>query len=186
MENASDPERIMESFEISPTTHNKIVKYAYDILEEENDLEWLDDLYKKETNQETGQGEYESVDYESDEFKKWFSVWVGERYSKAKTAIDNCIKNGHIVLYRCITAPKDWNPNARHLGIYWSWNEQAAYPHWGDMGGGLTWLITGRVLANDINWVSTLGMSVFPSFSDEQEVRIKKNAPVELLDYKEK
>ncbi len=181
------------SLDISSDMHKQIVDMVWN---EDHDGAWgemVDNYYLRDTDPDY---EYPDdfddnktkVDHNTEEFKKWFSDWVEERYSEPEYEISSKIKDGKITLYRCITAPKDWKPTPdRHIGIYWSWSESAADAHWGDFSdGNVSWIIKGEVPVEYIDWVVTLAMNASPSYDEEKEVRLKDNAPVTLLGYKQR
>lgn len=126
----------------------------------------------------------EEINTDSEEFMEWFDDWVEDNYSDVEYKILHCVKNGHITLWRCITAPQDWTPEGgRHPGIYWSYNEHAAEAHWGSFGGDVAWVMQTTVPVGAIDWLPTLVQASQPDYQDEDEVRIKDGYPVVIEKY---
>ena len=121
-----------------------------------------------------------SINIHSQDFKDWLKEWVEDQvYDAWNNFMHLFDRGGNAILYRMITAPADWKPDDRHPGIYWSWEEDAAEAHWGDFRRGhVRWLLTAKV---NVDWTATLAMNVQPDYASEKEIRLKDNAPLELL-----
>jgi hypothetical protein len=142
------------------------------------DIEVDDDLEMGEIDAALG------IDRNSPEFKDWFSGWVESNYEEAEYDILSRVQNHHITLWRYITAPKDWTPEGRHPGIYWSYIQEAAHPHWGGYGeGDVGWMMQATVPVSAIDWETTLVMSGQPDFEEEKEIRLLEGAPVTVEKY---
>jgi hypothetical protein len=123
-------------------------------------------------------------DVTSPEFMEWFAGWIEENYSGPEYDITDRVQNGHITLWRCITAPADWTPEGRHPGIYWSYIQEAASAHWGSFGGDqVEWIMQATVPVGAIDWEATLRMAAQPDYEDEKEVRLEEGFPVVVEKY---
>jgi hypothetical protein len=113
-------------------------------------------------------------------------AWAKERVEAAESNIEYRFKDGHLPIYRMITAPADWksDPN-RHPGIYWSWDETAADAHWGSFANGqVQWMLYAEVTADQINWVDTLAANGDASLGEnEREITLYEHQPVKILKY---
>lgn len=69
------------------------------------------------------------------------------------------------------------------LGVYWTWDEHAAEPYWGDVehpaGNTELFVIEGRVSPADVNWESTLIANMMRP--GEKEVTLREEAPVQIV-----
>jgi len=120
-----------------------------------------------------------------DNIEELVEEWCHGALYDAFYKVSRHIQGGVMRAWREITAPADWKPDQQHPGIYWSWSENAAEAHWGDGGadGSVKWMMYGQFPATDIDWESTLIQNANPDYEDEQEVRIKPDAHVEILKY---
>lgn len=64
------------------------------------------------------------------------------------------------------------------VGVYWSWEENAADAHWGSGGTEIT--LHGQVRPEDIEWEETLRKNVY-DLKDEKELEIGQNAAIKLV-----
>jgi len=65
------------------------------------------------------------------------------------------------------------------VGVYWSWDENAAECHWGTGGPSVT--LHAVITENDVDWEGTLSANMMPSTGDEEkEVRLKEGTQFEL------
>jgi hypothetical protein len=117
------------------------------------------------------------------EFKEWFDGWAEDRAWDIWGDFSHLFDaQGNATLYRVITAPPDWTPGNRHPGIYWSWDKDAAEAHWGNFNNGhVKFRLAAKINSSVVDWVITLGMNIQPDYTDEKEIRIQENAPVEIL-----
>jgi hypothetical protein len=110
------------------------------------------------------------------EFKSKLKYWAIDRVEEAYWNIEQKMKGDTIRVYRVITAPPDWTPGDRHLGIYWSWDEHAAEAHWGEFGTGhVKWRLIADVTSRQIDWVSTLAANGSPDLENEKEITLREN-----------
>ena len=122
-----------------------------------------------------------------DEFLEWLDEQATERVGDAMTRLSYgiTVDQGQIDIYREITAPEDWiqrgGLGAQPLGVYWSWDEDAAEAHWGAHGEGhITYLLAAGVDPRHVNWSNTIAANATRSTEDEKEITIIDNAPVTL------
>lgn len=112
-------------------------------------------------------------------------AWCENRVEEVYYDLEYLARGGFIPAWRVITAPKDWTPEARHPGIYWSWEKDAASAHWGegqDQAGNAytTWEMHADIPVTDIDWLITIIMNADPSYEEEKEIRLKNNAAVKI------
>jgi hypothetical protein len=111
--------------------------------------------------------------------------WCYGQILDAAYSVTKNIKGDSIRCWRVITAPDDWNPEAQHPGMYWSWDKSAAAAHWGDYKGGhREWLIEADIPVDSVDWVMTFVMNANPEYEEEKEIRIFENAPVNIISIK--
>lgn len=123
------------------------------------------------------------------DFDEWLKGYVRNRLKQTYANLRTCLgSDGKLHLYRVITAPDDWQPDPnRHPGIYWSWDEEAAQAHWGNHNGTNTeWMLEAAVDEDAVDWIETLARNVMPVWEEEREIRLKKDAPVEIAAYYER
>lgn len=66
------------------------------------------------------------------------------------------------------------------VGIYWSWEENAAECHWGSGGSSIT--LHGRIQANNVDWDGTMYANIYPGLGEEEkEVRLIEGTQFELV-----
>src|SRR5208282_2177754 len=111
-------------------------------------------------------------------------------------------------VFRCISLPKAEEAQQQHLfpdtpqakfqqglqaikyqgvGIYWSWDENAAECHWGTGGPSVT--LHGVINKNNVDWEGTIYANMFPTLGqEEKEVRLIEGTQFELeeIQYDEK
>lgn len=108
--------------------------------------------------------------------------WCENRVAEVYYEISYLARNGAIPAWRVITAPPTWTPEGRHPGIYWAWDQDAAEAHWGDGNqDNVTWEMTANLPVSIIDWVTTLVMNANPSYEQECEIRVNKDAPIEVI-----
>lgn len=130
-------------------------------------------------------GEDGKVDETDPHFQEWLKDYVENRIGEAVEymASSFTMQNGEIVLYRMITAPVNWveqgGLTTRPLGVFWSWDEQAAEAHWGEFNNDTQqYLIVASARVQDIDWATSIFANANPSYEDEREVRLNDGASV--------
>jgi hypothetical protein len=97
--------------------------------------------------------------------------------------IENLMINDKLKIYRKMTVKDDYieylKNKAKHLGIYWSYKEDAAEAHWGDYSKKQV-LLFSEIDNNSIDWITTLRLNS-EDFSEEKEIRLYKNTRIKLL-----
>ena len=128
----------------------------------------------------------EEVEIDSEEFKKWIVDFLKEEYKKF--LYNFCSKTdyfyGSFEIYREITVEDNWiehiKSQGKHLGIYWSWEEDIAEAHNGDWDKKNIVNITCEIKDTDVDWVETIKLNTHPSFNDEKEIRLFKGTPLKI------
>jgi hypothetical protein len=69
------------------------------------------------------------------------------------------------------------------LGLYWTWDEEAAEPYWGEGSTGKDYIIEGIVDRDHVDWGETLRANA--RHPDEKEVSIKAEAPIYVVSVRE-
>jgi hypothetical protein len=126
-------------------------------------------------------------DIDRDDFLAWveedlkFKVDELIRFYKSEV-----IKNGRVSIWRKITVSDDWMDHfikeGKHLGIYWTWDPDAAETHWGDYSKKSTALIEATVPENGVDWEKTLRINVEPLIGDdEREITLSKGVPLQIV-----
>ena len=122
---------------------------------------------------------------ESDDFYEYIKDMLEQRLEEAKENIHYKIEynTGKIILYRAIDVDDNWlehlKTKGKHLGIYWSWDSDGAVAYWGK-GKKLEAVIEIEIDEKYINWQETLAMNMSPDFSEEKEIRLFKNTPINI------
>jgi len=96
------------------------------------------------------------------------------------------IKGGRITVWRKITVSEDWmdhfSKEGKHLGIYWTWDPDAAETHWGDYTKKSVALIEAEVSENGVDWKRTIRANIEPAIGDdEKEITLNKGIPLKIV-----
>jgi hypothetical protein len=147
-------------------------KYINDIVKISD---WYDNLYDTYIdNEENTEDEVNDIILEI----------LYDQFMDAIYAIDYYINNGKLKIYRMMTVDDDYynklKTTAKHLGIYWSYEENAAEAHWGDFSQKHTVKITSEIPETSINWLETLRLNTMTGV-DEKEIRLYKNTRIKIL-----
>lgn len=164
---------------------NEVADYAFGAVDWSSDNSEILWAWCSHADLNAQEVEEEGMDIESVEFQKFFIGWVGDQIDDAVFQIEKHFVGTEINLFRAISALRDWKPDPdRHPGIYWSWDYDAAEPHWGVFTKSyITWILETKVSYNAIDWVATLGQNALPEYKNEKEIRLKEGTPVKLIDY---
>ncbi len=109
--------------------------------------------------------------------------WI-DRIEETYHNITWLFKDGHHICYRMITAPETWTPNDK-IGIYWSWDKEAADAHWGNFdSNNKKWLIKASISKDNVDWPITIVYNTLSSYQDEKEIRIIDDSKVKIISYK--
>jgi len=167
----------------NPLDYDAIAVYAYGAVD------WSDDEYVVRYLQDIDEYDIEkldSFDTKDPDFLKWFKRQIENSADDAYREISRHMDGNTLQVYRVITAPRDWTPDSRHPGLYWSWDFKAAEAHWGSFEKShIKWVMEATVSADEIDWVPTLAMNSLTTYEDEKEIRIKSGVPIKITDYYE-
>lgn len=122
---------------------------------------------------------------ESEEYYEFVKDILERGLEEAKDNIYYKIndESGKIKLYRAMDVDENWmehlKTKGKHLGIYWSWDSEGAEAHW-SKGKKLDIIMETEIDEKYINWQETLTMNMLPSYSEEKEIRLFKNTPLNI------
>ena len=91
---------------------------------------------------------------------------------------------GHKILYRCISAKDISDIDQGDLGLYWTWDRDKAQCYWGSEDES-KFILKARFDDADVDWLETVEQYLKPQYAGESEIRLKKDAIVDLLDIQE-
>ena len=116
-------------------------------------------------------------------FKKWLKYEVEYKIEEFISDIQNYIKGDIITIWREMTVDDKWIQSlpreAKRLGKFWSFEQDAAEAHWG--GGGKRIQIQTSVSQNCIDWNQTIEANINPQIGeDEKEITLFKNTPIKI------
>lgn len=151
--------------------HNNLEDYAY--------------AYKYEVGLEDKEDE-EII--ESEDFKLWIENEIENKYDDAVSRLEDIPReNGKIRIWREIAVDKNWfehfKKEGKRLGIYWSFDRNAAEAHWGynQDGKNIYAKIEAIVDEKYIDWVDTIKCNLnFYTGEEEKEIRLFKNTPIKI------
>jgi len=135
-----------------------------------------------------GQQYYEK--YERDRLFDHFQDGVSDFQYNIGTDYDGLIDIWRVITYNkkeSEPGSNDSNKDEYHeiisrgnVGKYWSWDKDAAEPHWG-MNGGINLVLHGSVKPENINWIQTVYKNVY-GLKDESEIEVIKGKEILLYD----
>lgn len=129
-------------------------------------------------------------DVDDDEFTNWVKYeleYLAEEFvSKIKREI---VKDGKIKIWRAMSINKEWesrlSSQVKHLGIYWSWDQEGAEPHWGyNTELPFTTIMEAEVDETSVDWYPTIRLNVEPVSFEEKEIRLVKGAKINIISIK--
>jgi hypothetical protein len=129
----------------------------------------------------------EDEDIDRDDFLDWVEYDLKFRIDELIRFYENeVIKNGRVTVWRKITVSEDWMDHfikeGKHLGIYWTWDPDAAETHWGDYSKKSVALIEAEVPENGVDWEKTLRINIEPFIGDdEKEITLNKGVPLKIV-----
>jgi hypothetical protein len=129
---------------------------------------------------------------ETEDFKKWLRNDLETEIYDLKWTFQNLLNGNGIAGWREMSVNKKWLENLRDgkiktLGIYWSYEEEAAEPHWGYAEGkeDIYVRLKGILNVKDVNWIETFDANLYPSLGeDEKEIRMKEHGRIKLEEIK--
>jgi hypothetical protein len=153
----------------------------------------LSDSYNRESliyqyMHEEGISDESEVDEE--EFSDWVKYELDYLASEFITKVNtDLIKNGKIKIWRAMSVNKEWESRlqteAKHLGIYWSWDQEGAEPHWGyNMELPFTTIMEAEVDETSVDWYPTIRLNTEPVSFEEKEIRLVKGAKIKIVSIK--
>jgi hypothetical protein len=153
----------------------------------------VEDVISKYEEYLISQYKYENYlpDDDGDINQEDFSAWIEEDLKfKIEELIrfykSEIIKGGRITVWRKITVSEDWmdhfSKEGKHLGIYWTWDPDAAETHWGDYTKKSVALIEAEVPENGVDWNRTVRANIEPAIGDdEKEITLNKGVPLKIV-----
>jgi hypothetical protein len=145
--------------------------------------EYFMDLYKHE--EQLTDVDDEDIDQES--FLNWLEYDLRYKLEELIRLYRNeLIQNGKVTVWRAMTVTSSWldhlEREGKHLGIYWTWDPDAADTHWGDYSKTSKVLIEAEVPENGVDWGKTLITNIEPfTGDDEKEITLIKGVPLKIL-----
>lgn len=156
------------------------------------ELEYLFDQYKYENeyiDRDIDYDEYIEDEKNKNDFEEWLKYEFKYKFDNQKDLYEKMFRNGNgrMTLFREMTVSKSWikslvKPNAK-LGIYWSYEEDAAEAHWGYNSKGRTEkaLLQISITDDQVDWEGTFEANLHPSLGEqEKEIRLKEGAKIHL------
>lgn len=145
------------------------------------------ELLVSEYNDETHRNLSELSALRDVDFMKWADYEYEYHFDINKEKFESIIKDDDTIdIWRCIMVSDNWVNNfpksVRRLGIFWSFSENSAEPHWGyndEIRKNLV-KMKSNVKNEYVDWISTLRLSMDFSAEGEDEIRLFKNTPIEL------
>jgi hypothetical protein len=145
--------------------------------------EYFMDLYKHE-EQLT---DVDDEDIDQEDFLNWLEYELRYKLEELIRLYRNeLIQNGKVTVWRAMTVTSSWldhlEREGKHLGIYWTWDPDAADTHWGDYSKPSKVLIEAEVPENGVDWEKTLITNIEPfTGDDEKEITLIKGVPLKIL-----
>ena len=134
------------------------------------------DLYDIEENEELHK-----------EFFKWFGNYMFDEYENVIDKLEDSIdQSGEITIYREMRVIDNWMEHlikqGKHLGIYWTWDENSAEAHWGKVKNRNKALLVAKIKEEYVNWEETIKLNMELSLGDmEREIRLFKGTTIDLI-----
>lgn len=155
---------------------------------------FLDTVLDDDYNSELLKGQYieeeiiEEDEIDEEDFRKWTKYELEYLADNFISDIKKLIKDRKLIIWRAMTVNKEWESRlaqAKHLGIYWSWDSESAEPHWGyDSNSPFTVIMQATVDETSVNWDETIQMNINPGYTEEKEIRLVKGSKIQILSIK--
>jgi hypothetical protein len=126
-------------------------------------------------------------DIDQEDFLNWLEYELRYKLEELIRLYRNeLIQNGKVTVWRAMTVTSSWldhlEREGKHLGIYWTWDPDAADTHWGDYSKPSKVLIEAEVPENGVDWEKTLITNIEPfTGDDEKEITLIKGVPLRIL-----
>jgi hypothetical protein len=97
--------------------------------------------------------------------------------------------NGTIRIFRAMKVPENYVSHlmnqGKHIGIYWSWDEDSVDTYWGDNKYNdrptpITMTLYSEVKEEYVDWKTTLLMNCNINLNEEKEIRLYKGTPLRI------
>lgn len=146
-----------------------------------------EDVYQNQIDSymyEEGIDNYDEINYEI--YDNWFFDLLSSNYYDFSHTIDDMIqRDGTVKIWRRMTVDDDWlsqieRGNIR-LGMWWSWDENAAEAHWGDSSKRNSVLIESVIKEEYVNWLDTIHANIHPALYQEKEITLYKNTTMKIV-----
>lgn len=154
--------------------YRKIEQYAWEVL-----------------NINNYEGEYDGQNIELlKDFQDWLYDDISVTIDDLKDVFISLISGNIIEGWREMSVNKKWltdlkNGKINKLGIFWSYEEDAAEPHWGYGANKKYIRLKADININAIDWISTFRANLYPSLGeDEKEITMKENRNIKLVEMK--
>jgi len=157
-------EASFHTFSIDMIISDGYVKHFID----EDSSQLLDYFIEENDLDETKEDEIRS----SSDFYNFIYNELEEHYITAHENIYDRIDDSvnKITIYRVITVQDNWinhlKKQGKRLGIYWSWDSDAAEAHWGDSKRKNETIIEVDIDEKYVDWITTFKMNTHPIYSD--------------------
>tara|TARA_R110000796_G_scaffold58413_4_gene134879 strand:- start:30084 stop:30737 length:654 start_codon:yes stop_codon:yes gene_type:complete len=120
---------------------------------------------------------------ELDRFKKWVFYEVESKIENFIDDIQHYIDGDTITIWREMTVDDKWIQSlpreAKRLGMYWSYEQDAAEAHWG--GAGKRIQLQTSINQSYVDWNQTILANIDPQIGeDEKEITLFKNTPIKI------
>jgi hypothetical protein len=121
---------------------------------------------------------------EMDRFKKWIDYEAEHKIESFISDISHYFKDGIITIWRVMTVSDKWLQSlpfdVKRLGMYWSYEEDAAEAHWGRDNSHEIRIQT-SVREEYVDWSQTINANIDLQIGeDEKEITLFKNTPIRL------
>lgn len=136
--------------------------------------------------------QYEDLDYIVVYQKRDFYNWLVEdfeiKYDNLMNVFQQINVHGKIEIWREMKVNKKWldvlkNDTKMSLGLYWSYEENAAEAHWGHNVKDEYYVTIHATCDFDkVNWYKTMLANLQPNTGDEQEINLPKGTLLNVLD----
>lgn len=162
---------------------SQLIAKAFPIFKQE--IDWgggSGETFVEEYRRDTGDDSEKEININGRAFNAWLKGWFQQAAGDVYENLTWMFRSG-VVIYREITAVPEWRPTpAQPLGIYWSYEKDAAEAHWAGSGENqVAFLLEGKTAIDSIDWIMTLVQNAQPDYQQEKEVRLRKRAPIELV-----
>ena len=170
-----------------------------DILNDESIEHFLNDSFNEETFlfnyiNELGLNLdiYEDIEEveelkNSNDFKNYIKYEIEFRIENIIDTIKQQLTNKDtLILYRKMIVEQNWLENLKEgnrLGIYLSWEKEAAEPHHGynQENKNVDLLLVIEIKEEYVDWINTIRLNIQPTSEEEKEIRLFKNTPIKLI-----